>query len=94
MIKERKVDYSKKFSKQFRKAPLEIKIAFKERFTLFVSDPTHPKLNSHQLIGKYSGLKSINITGDWRAIFQEIGDIEGHLTIIFLFLGTHSQLYK
>ena len=47
-------------------------------------------LNNHSLTGKYTGCKSINITGDWRAIFEEINDN----IIYFVELGTHSQLYK
>lgn len=90
----RRIDYSKKFDKQLRKVPLEIKTAFRERFNLFTIDPLHPQLNNHQLTGKYTGFRSINITGDWRAIFQEYHFDNGSIAIIFLFIGTHSQLYK
>lgn len=85
----KRIDYSKKFDKQLRKAPLEIKIAFRERLELFLRNPFHPFLNNHALTGKFSGHRSINITGDWRAIFTEM---EG--AVIFELLGTHSQLYK
>lgn len=83
------INYSKKFEKQLKKAPLEIKIAFRNRRELFIQDPFHPQLNNHQLTGKFKGSRSINITGDWRAIYSEFND-----SIIFEMLGTHSQLYK
>lgn len=83
------VDYSNKFKKQLKKASTEIKKAFSNRLEMFKYDPFHPLLNNHQLTGKFKGFRSINITGDWRAIYSEYGD-----TIVFEILGTHSQLYK
>lgn len=35
----KRIDFSKRFDKQFRKSPLEIKIAFKKRIKLFIQDP-------------------------------------------------------
>lgn len=90
----KRVEYSKKFDKQLWKAPAQIQKAFKEKYTLFLLDYYHWQLNNHQLTGKYTGCRSINITGDWRAIFSEYQDKDGGLIIFFLFLGTHSQLYK
>lgn len=84
-----RIDYSKGFDKQLRKAPLPIKIAFRQRFELFLINPFHPQLNNHTLTGEYRHFRSINITGDWRAVYSEEKDV-----IIFELLGTHSQLYK
>ena len=84
-----KIRFSRNFKKQRKKAPSKIKQALDKRIELFLRDPFSPQLRNHTLIGKYSGLRSINVTGDWRAIFKENNEV-----IIFLFLGTHSQLYK
>ena len=84
-----RIDYSRKFNKNLIKAPLKIKIAFRNRREIFNQDPLNPQLNNHPLTGKYKGLRSINVTGDWRAIYSERDGI-----IIFEALGTHSQLYK
>lgn len=92
MIKEPKINYSRKFDKQLRKAPLEIKIAFRNRLSLFLENPQHSQLNNHKLTGKYLSYRSINITGDWRAIYSEIENRENE--IVFEAIGTHSQLYK
>ncbi|MEK7611157.1 MAG: type II toxin-antitoxin system mRNA interferase toxin, RelE/StbE family [Patescibacteria group bacterium] len=89
--KKLRVDFSKVFNKQLGKAPLEIKIAFRERFKLFLLNPRDPKLGNHLLQGKLKGLRSLNITGDWRTIYLEQ---EGGKVIIFEALGTHSQLYR
>lgn len=56
-----------------------------------MKDRDDPKLNNHVLRGKLRGLRSINITGDWRAIFREY---KKDKQILFDSLGTHSQLYK
>lgn len=81
--------FSKKFEKMFKKCPLEIKNKFIARLKIFKNNKHHIMLNNHALSGKLSGLRSINVTGDWRAIFEEISD-----HIVFVSIGTHGQLYK
>lgn len=88
------INYGRRFVKQYDKADLKIKEAFKNRVKLFRENPFSPLLNNHALTGQYSDYRSINITGDWRAIYSEIEDEAGEKTIIFELLGTHSQLYK
>jgi len=83
------INYSRRFNKQLSKAPLEIKIAFRNKRELFIQDSFNSQLNNHKLSGKLKGLRSINITGDWRAIYSEYKG-----SIVFEMLGTHSQLYK
>jgi len=84
------IKFSKFFLKQFAKAPELIVAAFDQKMQIFVLNKHNLVLNNHNLKGKYQGCKSINISGDWRAIFEELknGDI------YFEFIGTHSQLYK
>jgi mRNA-degrading endonuclease YafQ of YafQ-DinJ toxin-antitoxin module len=77
----KRIDYSRNFLKQLKKSPLEIKIAFKKRLELFLKEPFHPQLNNHPLTGKYSNYRSINITGDGRAIFSEFEDASGKAVI-------------
>lgn len=89
----KRIDYSKKFLKQLKKAPRKIQIAFRDRFALFLEDSFDPILDNHSLTGNHLGKRSINITGDWRAVFSESTDAEGQETVIFHLLGTHSQLY-
>lgn len=84
------ISFARRFKKQFQKAPTEVKRAFDNRLRLFQKDTSHSSLNNHQLSGKLRGFRSINITGDWRALYIEYS--KGF--IIFEELGTHSQLYK
>lgn len=88
------INYGRKFSKQYEKADLKIKNAFKNRLKLFKEDSHNPLLNNHSLTGEYVGYRSINITGNWRAVFNETQDEEGNRVTIFKVLGTHPQLYK
>jgi addiction module RelE/StbE family toxin len=94
MIKSKRIEYSKKFDKQLKKAPLEIKIAFRNRLSLFLKNKFNSALKNHTLTGNFKGYRSINITGDWRAIYSENFGKTGEGKIIFELLGTHSQLYK
>lgn len=83
------VRYSRKFTKAYQKADQKIKKVFENRLKLFFQNPFHPTLNNHILKGEYQNCHSINITGDWRAIYSKKGN-----TFIFEILGTHNQLYK
>lgn len=85
-----KVRLSSQFKKQYKKSSLKIKNAFDFRLILFLDNPNNPVLNNHALIGKFRGYRSINVNGDWRAIYTYLTQTE----IVFEFLGTHSQLYK
>ncbi|MEK7161910.1 MAG: type II toxin-antitoxin system mRNA interferase toxin, RelE/StbE family [Patescibacteria group bacterium] len=78
----------KNFKKEYEKLRPEIKEKFKERRNLYVQDRFNTTLNNHSVDSAYPGCRSINITGDYRAIFKEENDI-----ITFLYIGTHSQLY-
>ncbi len=85
------IEPSRKFVKTFQKTPTKIQLAFEQRINIFRSNPTDPLLNNHPLKGKYSGCRSINITGDWRVIFREFNN---YGLVSLETIGTHSQLYK
>ena len=83
------IQTTKTFDKQYSKLSPKIKTAFKTRVTAFATNPFDATLRNHALKGKYLGFRSIDITGDVRALYTTRGDI----AIIFAFIGTHSQLY-
>lgn len=85
-----KLEYSRAFVKQLKKAPGKIQKAVRQRLEIFLFDKYNPILNNHALEGKYRNFRSINISGDWRAVYRETG--VG--TVYFETLGTHRQLYK
>lgn len=74
MNKTKKIDYTNKFNKQLKKAPIKIKRAFLKRLQLFLQDQYNPILHYHQLTGSFVALYSFNVTGDWRALFREEDD--------------------
>jgi len=83
------IDYSKKFRKQYKKLPENIKERCRERLQIFKSNSFSRELNNHALQGEYSGCRSINITGNLRAVYEVRR--EG---LRFLAIDTHSNLYS
>lgn len=81
-------------AKQAEAAGKKIQNALGQRILLFRQNPFHPLLHNHPLVGRYRGLRSINITGDWRAIYLEKKTSDGKVLVEFRLFGTHSQLYK
>lgn len=84
------VNYSKSFIKQFKKSPQKIKSQLIKRLELFSKNPSYLSLHNHSLSGEYLGYRSINVSGDWRAIYVQMSEN----AVLFIALGTHSQLYK
>lgn len=82
------ISYSKNFIKQAKKLSPELCKKLLERIELFSENPLHPTLRNHQLKGKYKAYRSIDITGDVRALY-----IQKEREAIFDTVGTHSQLY-
>jgi addiction module RelE/StbE family toxin len=84
------IELHRNFLKSYKKLPLKIKEKFKERKNLFWQNQFHPILNNHALKGKYVNCRSIDITGDIRAIFN----YRENTTIVFIEIGSHSELYE
>ncbi|KKQ77768.1 MAG: hypothetical protein A3A96_04070 [Candidatus Zambryskibacteria bacterium RIFCSPLOWO2_01_FULL_39_39] len=78
----------KKFTRQFNHLPKKIKEKFEEKLRIFIINNYTLELNNHSLYGEWFNHRSIDITGDVRAVFKEEGDF-----IIFKAIGTHHQLY-
>lgn len=85
-----KIVLHKRFEKRYVKLRSSEKEKFKARRNIFLVDPFNPVLNNHALSGKFEGYRSINITGDLRAVYTLIDND----TALFVTLGTHSQLYR
>lgn len=80
--------YHKDFKKKYKKQSKNFQEKFDDRILLFRENEFNPILNNHSLQGKYLGYRSINITGDLRALYQKEGD-----TVIFVAIDSHSNLY-
>lgn len=81
--------YHKAFLKRYKKLSSNIKKKFKEKLSLFIEDEFNPILNNHALKGKYQGYRSINVTGDIKAIFKRTSQ-----EAIFVTINSHSNLYN
>lgn len=84
------IEFAKFFKKHYEKLPKPIQEKARERFHIFQSNIFDPSLNNHELGGKYQHHRSINITGDYRAVYKKINEN----TVEFVDIGTHSQLYE
>ena len=82
------IGHDRVFKKQYRKLPQKIQKQVVERLLLFAENKFHPQLNNHPLHHPFEGCRSINISGDIRAIYEQIGD-----TVLFIRIGTHTELY-
>jgi addiction module RelE/StbE family toxin len=81
--------YSKKFVKELKKLPEAIiKLAVKKE-AVFKNNPLHPSLRLHELHGKFRGIWSISITGNYRIIFERMDNGD----IMFVSIGKH-DIYK
>ena len=80
--------FHKNFIKNSKKLTLQQKNNLTQRLKLFGQDKFNPLLNNHSLRGQYQRHRSINITGDLRAIYKKDGE-----NIIFVAIDSHSNLY-
>ncbi|MEJ0053788.1 MAG: type II toxin-antitoxin system mRNA interferase toxin, RelE/StbE family [bacterium] len=78
----------RQFEKRVSRLPAGIRRALVERLRLFMADPQNPLLNNHPLRGEWTGFRSINVTGDWRLIYEMVGD-----AIVLTDIDTHHNLY-
>jgi len=84
-----KLNFSRRFEKQRAKLTKSVKRKLNERLRLFVADSFHPLLNNHLLHDPYAGCRSINVTGDYRAVLY----MESPSVVHFLVIGTHHNLF-
>jgi len=82
------ISYSKNFVKQAKKLTPELRKKLLERIEIFSENPLHSSLRNHQLKGKHKEYRSIDITGDMRALY-----LQKEHEVIFDAVGTHGQLY-
>lgn len=80
------------FEKHFRQriTPHHKLIAqFEDRFALFMQGERGYPLDDHPLYGKLKGKRAYSVAGDIRVVYLETDE-----EILFLDIGSHSQVYK
>lgn len=78
------------FKRQLKRVPESIKDRFKKVIRQMEINEFDPSLNNHKLKGEYADYRSVNITGDWRLVYEKTMDD----SYILVQIGTHSELYK
>ena len=84
-----KVLFSKNFIKQYKKLPQDMQKKIRKRTDLFRRDSRNRLLNIHNLKGEKKHILSMNVTGNYRVLFEWVEKN----TAMFYEIGTHSQLY-
>jgi YafQ family addiction module toxin component len=82
------IAYSKNFIKQAKKLSPDLRRKLQIKIEIFINNPLDQSLRNHALKGKYKDYRSIDITGDVRALY-----LQNNNEAIFDTVGTHSQLY-
>lgn len=85
-----RIEFHRTFNKRYRKIPKKVREQFDSRLLLFEDNPFHSLLRHHALYGERRGQWSINITGDWRALYEFLDSD----SVIFLDIDTHGNLYQ
>ena len=83
------IHYHRNFKKQFKRLSKKIQDKFETRVVTFLRDLYSIELNNHSLSGEWGGHRSIDITGDIRAVYRVESEIN-----LFVAMGSHSQLYE
>ena len=84
------IRFTKSFIKQFKLLRPAQKQQFYVRLAMYETDPQAKILNDHALKGTFNGYRSINVSGDLRALYR----LDGDSITLFCFIGTHCQLYR
>ena len=84
------VDFTKGFNKQFEKLPRKSQERAKAAVKLFLQNIKAPSLRIHALKGEWLCYHSVSAGGDIRLHFKKINQN----TVLFVAVGSHSQLYK
>lgn len=84
-----KINFHRNFDKRYSKLKRKHQEQFRQRLALFINDRYNPILNNHALKGRFEGYRSMNVTGDIRAIFI----MHSSDQVEFVEIGSHSELY-
>jgi addiction module RelE/StbE family toxin len=84
-----KVSFHNRFNKSYKKCSAKVQKQFKKRLKLFLENPYNPLLENHALYGEWQDFRSINVTGDYRALYYNLNDD----IVEFFIVDTHNNLY-
>ena len=82
--------FHKGFERQYKKLRKGEQEKVRKQIALFQRDEFDLVLNNHPLHGKYKGYRSINVTGNIRAVYK----LAENNIAIFVAINTHNNLYN
>lgn len=88
-----RVQFDSEFYKLYKEANVRIQNEVDRKIAIFKKDPYDLELNNHALHDEYEGFRSIDITNDYRAIYEEVPGANEPVAY-FSLLGTHKDLYR
>ena len=88
-----KIVFDPAFIRKLKKLNVRTRKIFKERILLFSKNPNDLQLDNHVLRDEYKKYRCIDITSDYRAIYEEIHTDDGKVAY-FITIGTHGELYR
>jgi addiction module RelE/StbE family toxin len=87
-----RIRYTTEFYKLYKKTDVRIRNEVDRKIKIFQKDHMNKALNNHPLRHEYAGFRSIDITNDYRVIYEEVESGEESIAYFFM-LGTHKELY-
>jgi len=78
---------------KLKRQDVRIRKSFKTALEIFYKDSNNLELDNHELKREWEGFRSIDITADLRAIYQEDNDGDEPIAY-FVAFGTHKELYR
>ncbi len=81
------MSFSPRFKRAYKKLPLAIKEDFDEKISLFIENPTDPRLRAHSLHGKLQECRSFSLRQGYRVLF-EFADAQA---VNLLDVGVHDR---
>ncbi|MFA6340853.1 MAG: type II toxin-antitoxin system mRNA interferase toxin, RelE/StbE family [Candidatus Paceibacterota bacterium] len=84
------MSFHRHFDKDYKKCSLKVREQFKKKLSVFFENPFDPSLENHALHGEWLDFRSINITGDYRALYHHASDE----VVEFFAIDTHNNLYE
>jgi len=86
-----KIEYHKNFIKQFEKLQRKEQERVLNAMKLFENEPFSEQLRNHRLKGELSQFRSVSAGGDLQLHYYE--KEPNHIVVVFVAIGSHSQLY-
>ena len=88
-----KIQFSPYFHSKIKKEDIRIQKSFKAALRLFILNPFDPQLDNHRLKDPWKDCRSIDITADHRAIYEEIKE-KDIIVAYYITIGSHQKLYS